>query len=118
VRFLGEVTEAVVNVCDQGRVGVPISPLGTFNDMGDANPEETFACVVDLLNGIPARHGRPYPGRSQGRLLPTLAIGMEGTYIANAAYDAERGEQRFRRELRMPWHMAASSSRTQICPNA
>jgi N-ethylmaleimide reductase len=46
-RFLGEVTEAVLNVWDRGRVGVRISPLGTFNDMGDANPEETFACVVE-----------------------------------------------------------------------
>jgi N-ethylmaleimide reductase len=46
-RFLGDVTEAVLNVWDRGRVGVRISPLGTFNDMGDANPEETFACVVE-----------------------------------------------------------------------
>src|SRR5208282_2935611 len=32
-RFLDEVLEAVLNIWDRGRVGVRLSPLGTFNDM-------------------------------------------------------------------------------------
>ena len=70
-------------VWERTRVGVRISPLGTFNDMGDANPEETFACVVDVLNGH--RPGYLHVVEDaidrvdqQGGLFPTLALGMEG----------------------------------------
>ena len=96
-RFLGEVVEAVLNVWEPGRVGVRISPLGTFNDMEDANPEETFACVADLLNRlrpgylhvvedtIPADHNADFFLR--------LRSAWKGIYVANGGYNAERGER-------------------------
>jgi 2,4-dienoyl-CoA reductase-like NADH-dependent reductase (Old Yellow Enzyme family) len=43
-----EVVEAVSDVWGQDRVGVRLSPLGTFNDMGDDDPETTFGHVADL----------------------------------------------------------------------
>jgi N-ethylmaleimide reductase len=49
-RLLMEVTEAVTEVWDPDRVGVRLSPLGTFNDMGDDNPEETFGYIAEKLN--------------------------------------------------------------------
>jgi N-ethylmaleimide reductase len=96
-RFLGEVVEAVLNVWDPGRVGVRISPLGTFNDMGDANPEETYACVVDLLN----RHRPTYlhvvedpiPVDRKADFFRRLRSAWKGIYVANGGYDAERGER-------------------------
>jgi N-ethylmaleimide reductase len=97
VRFLDEVVEAVLNVWDQGRVGVRISPLGTFNDMGDANPEETFARVVDVLNG--RRPGYlhvvedPIPADRKADFYHRLRAAWRGLYVANAGYDAERGER-------------------------
>jgi N-ethylmaleimide reductase len=97
VRFLGEVVEAVLKVWDRGRVGVRISPLGTFNDMGDANPEETFACVVDLLNG--QRPGYLHvvedtiPADGKADFFRRLRSAWKGVYVANGGYDAERGER-------------------------
>ncbi len=98
-RFLGEVTEAVINVWDSGRVGVRISPLGTFNDMGDANPEETFACVVDVLNGYrpgylhvvedPIDKASPV----KADFFRRLRSAWKGIYVANGGYDVERGER-------------------------
>ena len=37
------------------RVGVRLSPVTPFNDLRDANPQETFEYVVDQLNrfGVP-----------------------------------------------------------------
>jgi len=96
-RFLGEVTEAVLNVWDRGRVGVRISPLGTFNDMGDANPQETFACVVDMLNGY--RPGYLHvvedtiPVDCTADFFRRLRSAWKGIYVANSGYDAERGER-------------------------
>ena len=49
-RFLLEVTEAVVSVWGGDRVGVRLSPAGTFNDMSDSNPAETFSYVAAALN--------------------------------------------------------------------
>jgi N-ethylmaleimide reductase len=51
-RLLMEVTEAVSGVWGPDRVGVRLSPLGTFNDMGDDNPEETFGYIAEKLNGL------------------------------------------------------------------
>jgi len=49
-RLLLEVLEAVGEVWGSDRVGVRLSPLGTFNDMGDQDPEATFGHVVERLN--------------------------------------------------------------------
>jgi N-ethylmaleimide reductase len=97
VRFLDEVVEAVLNVWDRGRVGVRISPLGTFNDMGDANPEETFARVVDVLNGHQPGYLHvvedPIPADNKVDFYRRLRSAWNGIYVANAGYDAERGER-------------------------
>jgi N-ethylmaleimide reductase len=101
VRFLGEVVEAVLNVWDPGRVGVRISPLGTFNDMGDANPEETFACVVDVLNGhrpgylhvVEDTIDEASPVDRKADFYRSLRSAWKGIYVANGGYDAERGER-------------------------
>ena len=96
-RFLGEVVEAVLNVWDPGRVGVRISPLGTFNDMGDAHPEETFARVVDMLNGHRPGYLHvvedPIPVDQKADFFGRLRSTWKGIYIANGGYDAERGER-------------------------
>ena len=101
VRFLGEAVEAVLGIWERTRVGVRISPLGTFNDMGDANPEETFARVVDVLNG----HRPGYlhvvedtiddasPADGKADFYRRLRSAWKGIYVANGGYDAERGER-------------------------
>jgi len=49
-RLLLEVIEAVSAVWGADRVGVRLSPLGTFNDMGDEDPETTFGYLADRLD--------------------------------------------------------------------
>jgi N-ethylmaleimide reductase len=50
-RLLMEVVEAVSQVCGPERVGVRLSPLGTFNDVSDADPEATFGTIAAMLDG-------------------------------------------------------------------
>lgn len=50
-RLLMEVVEAVTEVWGSDRVGVRLSPLGTFNDMADDNPEATFGYIAEKLAG-------------------------------------------------------------------
>lgn len=52
-RLLREVTEAVIQVWGAQRVGVRLSPSGTFNDVFDTDPLATFTTVVEQLNDYP-----------------------------------------------------------------
>ena len=49
-RLLLEVTDAVIQVWGSDRVGVRLSPGGSFNDMRDSAPQQTFGHVVKELN--------------------------------------------------------------------
>jgi N-ethylmaleimide reductase len=49
-RLLREVLDAVCEVWDPDRVGVRLSPLGRFNDIGDDEPEATFGYIASRLN--------------------------------------------------------------------
>ena len=51
-RFLLEVTRALLDVWGPGRVGVRLSPTGTFNDMFDSRPHETFGYAAKALNRL------------------------------------------------------------------
>ncbi|MDX1921975.1 MAG: alkene reductase [Alphaproteobacteria bacterium] len=49
-RLLLEVVDAVVGVWGKGRVGVRLSPYGTFGDMSDSNPEKLYTYVLQQLS--------------------------------------------------------------------
>ncbi|MDD2724210.1 MAG: alkene reductase [Methylovulum sp.] len=49
-RFLLEVVTAVIEVCGAERVGIRLSPSGTFNDMADSDPEAIFIYLLTELN--------------------------------------------------------------------
>lgn len=51
-RFLIEVTEAVIGVWGEGRVGVRLSPNTAFNDMYDSTPHQTFTHAAKALDGL------------------------------------------------------------------
>ena len=52
-RLLLEVVDTVVKVWGADRVGVRLSPFGTFSDMGDSDPVALFTFVLEQLS---ARH--------------------------------------------------------------
>lgn len=49
-RLLLEVVDIATQVWGRGRVGVRLSPYGTFNDMSDSDPVALFGHVIDQLN--------------------------------------------------------------------
>jgi N-ethylmaleimide reductase len=49
-RFFLELTTALVSVWGKGRVGVRISPSGTYGSMYDSDPQATFGYLADQLN--------------------------------------------------------------------
>ena len=89
-----EITEAVVGVWGNDRVGIRLSPSSTFNGMSDSNPEATFGYLVEQLN----RFNLAYlhllePGESDlrhgGHAVPTAYFRpiYRGNLMANWDYD-------------------------------
>jgi N-ethylmaleimide reductase len=99
-RFLLEITRAAVEVFGSGRVGVRLSPSGTFNSMSDSDPLATFSHVIEALDelGIGYVHiieGGEADVRHGGTLVPTSTFRplFSRTLIVNGGYDRERSEK-------------------------
>lgn len=51
-RLMFEVLDAVISVWGSSRVGIRLSPYGSFNDMSDKDPKGLFSYVVEKLNPL------------------------------------------------------------------
>ncbi|MEP0548384.1 MAG: alkene reductase [Rhodothermales bacterium] len=101
VRFLREVTAAVLEVWPTERVGVRFSFGQGSNGVTDANPTETFGLAARAMDeaGLAYIHAvRPNAqmGTAGGDTPDVLRIvrdNYDGTLIANGGYDRAEGEQ-------------------------
>lgn len=95
VRFLAEVTDALVEVWGPERVGVRLSPLNPYNDMEDSDPAATFGAAAEALaeRGIACLHVvEPDPASHEGEEHPVVTRMREafgGTVILNGGYGRE-----------------------------
>lgn len=97
-RFLLEVTEAVTSVWGAKQVGVRLSPSGTFNDIRDSNPLETFGYAAQALNEFDLAYLHIFEATDAdikygGTVVPTnhLRDRFTGTLIVNGGYTREKG---------------------------
>lgn len=51
-RFMLEVTQAAISVWGSDRVGLRLAPSGTYGDMYDSNPQETFGYVAREMDRL------------------------------------------------------------------
>jgi N-ethylmaleimide reductase len=100
IRFLLEVSEAVVGVWGRGRVGVRLSPTNPFNDMCDSNPVRTFTTAAQELNGLGLAYlhvvepssGSSSHGQLAPRTLPSIRAVFGGPIVVNGGYTATAAE--------------------------
>ena len=97
LRFPLMVTDAVVGVWGADRVGYRVSPLGTFNDMDDEDPAETFNALAQALGsrGLAYLHAvEAFAGSPRDvAFFERLRKSCDGVYIANGGYDAESARE-------------------------
>ena len=97
-RFLFEVIDAVSKKIGSDKVGVRLSPSGTFNDIKDSNPKKLFSYVCDKLNGcnvaylhiVDALEGDIKHGANVVEL-SIIREAYKGVLITCGAYDKQRG---------------------------
>jgi N-ethylmaleimide reductase len=97
VRFLDEAIAAIVAAWSPDRVGVHLSPVGTYNDMKDSSPRELFVAAAEAL----ARRKIAYLHVVEGlpgtfmhvdhpeRISPFMRKAFRGAFIVNGGYDAK-----------------------------
>lgn len=103
-RLLMEVVAAVAEVWEADRVGVRLSPLGTFNDMGDDDPEATFGYIADKLGGYglaylhivnpaaAALEKQAEPDARTRRILALIREKYRGALIVAGGFDRDTAE--------------------------
>lgn len=96
-RLLLEVVDAVSTVWGSERVGVRLSPLSSFNSMGDSNPVALAGWLGDRLSGCNLAYVHlirgDVMGALQGDVLTPFRQQYRGTLIANLRYTATEAEE-------------------------
>ncbi len=97
MRLTLEVTQAVTDIWGGDRVGIRISPTGTFNSMSDSDPQTLYNHLVQQLNVFNLAYlhvVENFAGATaDGFDFSTLRHTFSRAYIANGGYTGELAEQ-------------------------
>jgi len=97
-RIVLEVTQAVTDVWGGNRVGIRVSPTGTFNSMSESDPQTLFNYLVEQLNPFNLAYLHVVEGfgdvsNADKFDFVQLRNLFNGAYIANGGYTGESAEQ-------------------------
>ncbi|SCZ84653.1 N-ethylmaleimide reductase [Nitrosomonas mobilis] len=93
IRLLSEVCEAAADAIGADRVGVRLSPLTSFGDIADSNPQTLFNRVVARLAELEIAFVHVIEGETGGERNPqpfdyaAMRGSFPGTWIVNNGYD-------------------------------
>lgn len=98
------IAEAVMGVWGADRVGIRLSPTGSFNDMRDDDPVETYGRLGEKLGEIGIGYVEVVEDSFQGNhkngrpesVIDAIRSGYTGPYIGNGNYDADEARERIR----------------------
>ena len=97
VRFLKDIVDAVVKTIGNEKVGVRISPINSYNDIEDSNPQALFNHVAKRLSTydlayLHVAEGVIGEGPAVDFDFNELKSHYKGVYIANGGYTGESAE--------------------------
>ncbi|MEA2951660.1 MAG: N-ethylmaleimide reductase [Alphaproteobacteria bacterium] len=103
-RLLFEVAEALSPIWGPDRIGVRLSPLGAFNDIGDDDPEATFGYIAEKLSdykfaylhivnpGLAAMEKGQEPDARALRMVDLIRSKYRGTLMVAGGFDHDSAE--------------------------
>lgn len=99
-RFLLEVIKQILAVWDSNKVGVRLSPVGSFNDMSDSNPEALYSYVLAELSKMKLAYIHIVEAMRDDlkKNIKNLPVDFyrthyDGTIIINSGYTKERAAE-------------------------
>ncbi len=95
VRLLLEVVDAVAEVWDSAQIGVRISPVNSFNDMHDSDPQTLFNFVAQELSPKMLGYLHVVEGGFAGEAgvdYAQIREHFDGNYMANLGYDLDKAQ--------------------------
>lgn len=100
LRFLCDVTSAVIAAVGANKVGVRLSPRGAYNDMYDSDPIHTFCSAAEMLRELKIAYlhtMEPLPGHMMAtegeRVTPHIRKVFPGTLVTNGGYNLQLANQ-------------------------
>ncbi|MEM7625105.1 MAG: alkene reductase [Planctomycetota bacterium] len=98
LRFPLQVIHALIDVWGAERVGVRVSPTGTFNEMSDSDPLNNFTAIFEAIDGTGVGHlevvgqlfDQPEPHPHQAAINAAAREKFSRTLIFNGDYNAEK----------------------------
>lgn len=102
IRLPLEVVQAVIEVWGPERVGIRVSPTGSFNGMHDDDPLATYSAFAEALDATGIAYievvedsfqGNHESGRPES-IIDAIRSRFSRTYIGNGAYTAEEARER------------------------
>jgi N-ethylmaleimide reductase len=103
-RLLFEIAEALSPIWGPDRIGVRLSPLGSFNDIGDDDPEATFGYIAEKLSdygfaylhivnpGLAAMEKGQEPDARALRMVDLIRKKYRGTLMVAGGFDRDSAE--------------------------
>lgn len=95
-RLVVDVVEAVTRVWTSDKVGIRLSPLTKFADIGDSDPEPLYTSLIEQLNRYNLAYIHLVEGDTGGERHPDggfdlqkLRRAFNGQFIANNGYDLD-----------------------------
>ena len=92
-RLMLEVTDAVISVWGNDRVGMHLAPRGDAHDMGDSNPLATFGYAARELGRRRIAFICARESLGEKRIGPQLKAAFGGSYIANEQFTQATASQ-------------------------
>ncbi|MEI6390200.1 MAG: alkene reductase [Verrucomicrobiota bacterium] len=92
-RLMLEVTDAVISVWGNDRVGMHLAPRGDAHDMGDSNPLATFGYAARELGRRRIAFICARESLGEKRIGPQLKAAFGGSYIANEQFTQTTASQ-------------------------
>ncbi|WP_018146395.1 alkene reductase [Thioalkalivibrio sp. AKL6] len=102
IRLPLEVVRAVIEIWGPERVGIRVSPTGSFNGMHDADPLATYSAFAEALDAAGIAYievvedsfqGNHETGRPES-IIDAIRARFSRTYIGNGAYSADEARER------------------------
>jgi N-ethylmaleimide reductase len=102
-RLTLEVVKAVREVWTGGKIGIRISPTGTFNSMSENKPQALYDYLVENLNQYELAYLHVVEDLSSAQSktfdFKSLRDKFNGSYIANGGYTGETAEKSLQNDL-------------------